>query len=137
MQEWKLRSWYSSSSSGCRQMAKGKMKKNICVFRDKMPPFYISSRMFVQQKIDMYRNKWHLFIKYLLIEIPSRKITFALTICIYIKIFFWLNTKEFIMDYLIQLGHVVINSRCLVTICHEKTSRTRQTRKIKSSRNNV
>ena len=55
-------------------MAKGKMKKNICVFRDKMPPFYFSSRMFVQQKIDMYRNKWHLFIKYLLIEIHSRDV---------------------------------------------------------------
>ena len=35
------------------------------------------------------------------------------------------------MDYLIQLGHVVINSRCLVTICHEKTSSTRQTQKVK------
>ena len=55
-------------------MAKGEMKKNICVFRDKMPPFYFSSRMFVQQKIDMYRNKWHFFIKYLSIEIPSRDV---------------------------------------------------------------
>ena len=90
--------------------------------------------MFVQQKFAMYSNLCHLLIKYLLIEIPARNhglIYLFIRIYIEREIYFRLNTKEFIMDYLFQLGHVVINSRCLVTMCHKKTSRTRQTRKVK------